>query len=67
MHDGYIEILDCDDEVVVVTPAGWILLTFKLKLLNSEFVLRNWNANDDTPCYWTGVQCDYNHTHVTYL
>ncbi|CAM6125828.1 unnamed protein product [Calypogeia fissa] len=46
---------------------GWILLTFKMKLLNSESVLKNWNANDDHPCHWTGVQCDLNNTYVTNL
>ncbi|GFP81567.1 LRR receptor-like serine/threonine-protein kinase fei 1 [Phtheirospermum japonicum] len=54
-------------EPEALNPDGQALVNFKTAIINSDDILRQWRPEDEDPCGWKGVKCDFKSKRVTAL
>ncbi|KAL3651000.1 LRR receptor-like serine/threonine-protein kinase FEI 2 [Castilleja foliolosa] len=54
-------------ESEALSPDGQALVNFKIAIINSDEILRQWRPEDEDPCGWKGVKCDFKSKRVTAL
>ncbi|KAL7122531.1 hypothetical protein ACP275_01G050500 [Erythranthe tilingii] len=54
-------------ETEALSPDGQALVNFRTAITNSDGVLLQWRPEDEDPCGWKGVKCDFKSKRVTAL
>ncbi|EYU37463.1 hypothetical protein ABFS82_01G048100 [Erythranthe guttata] len=54
-------------ETEALSPDGQALVNFRTSITNSDGVLLQWRPEDEDPCGWKGVKCDFKSKRVTAL
>ncbi|KAG8382010.1 hypothetical protein BUALT_Bualt05G0032000 [Buddleja alternifolia] len=54
-------------EIEALNPDGQALVNFRTTIVNSDGVLLQWRPEDEDPCGWKGVKCDFKSKRVTTL
>ncbi|KAL0393816.1 UNVERIFIED_CONTAM: LRR receptor-like serine/threonine-protein kinase FEI 1 [Sesamum latifolium] len=54
-------------EIEALSPDGQALVNFRTAIINSDGVLLQWRPEDEDPCGWKGVKCDFKSKRVTAL
>ncbi|KAL2236814.1 UNVERIFIED_CONTAM: LRR receptor-like serine/threonine-protein kinase FEI 1 [Sesamum indicum] len=54
-------------EFEALSPDGQALVNFRTAIINSDGVLLQWRPEDEDPCGWKGVKCDFKSKRVTAL
>ncbi|KAL6549742.1 LRR receptor-like serine/threonine-protein kinase FEI 1 [Orobanche minor] len=54
-------------ETEALSPDGQSLVNFRTAIVNSDGILLQWRPEDDDPCGWKGVKCDFSSKRVTSL
>ncbi|KAG6391380.1 hypothetical protein SASPL_149134 [Salvia splendens] len=50
-----------------LSPDGQALVNFRTAIVSSDGVLQQWRPEDEDPCRWKGVKCDFKSKRVTAL
>ncbi|XP_047966850.1 LRR receptor-like serine/threonine-protein kinase FEI 1 [Salvia hispanica] len=50
-----------------LSPDGQALVNFRTAIVSSDGVLQQWRPEDEDPCRWKGVNCDFKSKRVTAL
>ncbi|KAL0324070.1 UNVERIFIED_CONTAM: LRR receptor-like serine/threonine-protein kinase FEI 1 [Sesamum calycinum] len=54
-------------EFEALSPDGQALVNFRTAIISSDGVLLQWRPEDEDPCGWKGVKCDFKSKRVTAL